>query len=160
MQTRTELGRYLNLHTRTCLALQIRTNYLASIGWIWAHASLARVPPPSLNRKRHCICNHQGMSSTSISCVFSHTDSATPPDRQEATIPREIAVGISMPKYSAIIFDPINPRTIPTAGSKYFISEAAFERIVYRLRNPIIANIFEVKTIRGFWMNATQWKMR
>mmetsp|Transcript_2211 Transcript_2211/g.2817 ORF Transcript_2211/g.2817 Transcript_2211/m.2817 type:complete len:218 (+) Transcript_2211:37-690(+) len=86
---------------------------------------------------------------SSSSLFFSNTDNPTPPDKKKATTPRAYSVGISAPKYSAIIFPPINPSTIPTAGSKYFKSEAALDKIVYKLRNPMMANIFDEKTTRG-----------
>ena len=81
---------------------------------------------------------------------FSRTEAPTPPPSSVATTVSAILVGTSYPKYSAIIFDPINPNTIATAGSKYFKSAAAFDKIVYNERRPIIANILEEKITRGF----------
>mmetsp|Transcript_35314 Transcript_35314/g.54243 ORF Transcript_35314/g.54243 Transcript_35314/m.54243 type:complete len:203 (+) Transcript_35314:157-765(+) len=90
------------------------------------------------------------ISSSSSSCLFSAMESMTPPPRTEATMGSATSVGILTPKYSAIIFAPMNPNTIATEGSRYLRSDAALERIVYSDRSPRIANMFDTRTIIGF----------
>mmetsp|Transcript_19895 Transcript_19895/g.43224 ORF Transcript_19895/g.43224 Transcript_19895/m.43224 type:complete len:257 (+) Transcript_19895:31-801(+) len=90
------------------------------------------------------------ISITSSSSLLSRMDAATPPPSIVTTTPRDNSVEIATPKYSAMSLPPINPNTTATALSRYFSSDAALDKIMYRLRSPIIANIFDEKTTRGF----------